>query len=290
MNVSVGLQPVGNISGASTLACTRTGTVSYSIPGVTNASDYVWSINEPQEMGFTAPTLSNGKTTVTFTVNQVSGATNGATLSVTVYSNCFSDAPVTRTMTLYRSSVDASITKGLPSVVCRGGSYSVQAMNGNSMQWTFSYYSNTGLVASQNYTGSNITVNIPNDTRITNMSYMLYYSNVCNGQAGQVGSGAGVSSTGCTPGARLAAQPAEEPAGAYPNPVADVLKIHIPEAASEGGFTAELRDGLQRGTLKGRTAGSSLQLDVRHLPAGLYLLRTVRASGGVSTQKVLIVH
>ena len=98
------------------------------------------------------------------------------------------------------------------------------------------------------------------------------------------------SGSGCTPGARLAAQPEEEPAGVYPNPVADVLKISIPGAAGDGGFTAELRDGLQRSILKDRTAGSALQMNVRQLPAGLYLLRTVRASGGVSTQKVLIVH
>jgi|GEM_PF-3266165 len=290
-NVTIGLQPVGNISGPTTIRCNGSGSVSYSMPGVTNASRYDWSINEPAEMGFSQPALSNGGTTITYQVAPVSGPTNGATLSVTVSSNCFSEAPVTRTVTLYRSNVEATVTQGLPTGVCYGNRYPVRATDGNNFRWVANFLDNTGMVVrSDTYFGSPVTISIPTDTRIRAVNYVLYYTNLCNGQNAQTGGGTYVASTGCTPGARMAAQEEQETAGVYPNPVADVLKIHIPEAANDGGFTAELRDVLQRGTLKGRTPGSSLQLDVRQLPAGVYLLRTERASGGVSTQKVLIVH
>jgi hypothetical protein len=79
-------------------------------------------------------------------------------------------------------------------------------------------------------------------------------------------------------------------AGAHPNPVSDVLTVHIPEADGDGGFTAQLRDGLQRTALTGSTPNGTLQMDVRQLPAGVYILKTIRPSGAVATQKVLVIH
>ena len=182
----VGMQPVASsITGFFSIPCDRTSPVSYSIPPVPGAREYVWSLPNSGTLGLHSPQPSNGGATVTFQVNAASGATSGFPLSVTVYSKCAGEAPVTRSVTLARANETATIFKPLPPLVCRGGTYTVQGAKGNNMRWTFSYYGSTGAtIVTQNYTGSFIYVTVPTDTRINNVGYILSYTNVCSGQAG----------------------------------------------------------------------------------------------------------
>jgi hypothetical protein len=290
--VYVGMQPVGNVSGPGSIACNDAQSVLYFIPPVPGALEYRWAVTNSNNIGFGIPTLTNGGATATFPVSTVTTPSATQTVSVTVLSKCTGEAAVTRSTTVYRYGVDASITQRLPPAVCTGNRYEVRAINGNNYRWVATFYNGTGQVLrTDTYYGALATIQIPADTRITGVGYMLYYTNVCNGSQAQIGSGSSVSSFGCTPGARQAAQPeAAMSAGAHPNPVSDVLTVHIPEADGDGGFTAQLRDGLQRTALTGSTPNGILQMDVRRLPAGVYLLKTVRPSGAVATQKVLVIH
>lgn len=290
--VYVGMQAVGNISGPTSIACSDTRSVSYSIPPVPGANSYTWSITNGSVVGLLNPTISNGGATITYGVAQSSGNTPNSTISVTVASRCAGEAAVTRSITVNRYAVGATITPGLPAVLCRGNRYELRANNANNCRWVFNYYSSTGTVIQSNTsTGFVTTLTVPTDTRVAYMNYMLYYDAVCTGQASQMGSGASISSTGCTPGARLAVQSEENvPAGAHPNPVSGVLTVHVPGADGDGGFTARLRDGLQRAALTGSTPSATLRMDVSRLPAGVYLLQTTRPSGAVTTQKVLVIH
>ncbi len=82
---------------------------------------------------------------------------------------------MTRSTTIYRYGVDASITQRLPTAVCTGNRYQVQAANGNNYRWVATFYNGTGQVLrTDTYYGALATIQIPADTRITGVGYMLY--------------------------------------------------------------------------------------------------------------------
>jgi hypothetical protein len=279
--VEIGLQSVGNISGPTYVYCNNS-SATYSIPPVTGAASYTWTVSGSLGFNTAAATYSNGGATVTFPVSNLSSGSG--TVSVTVNASCGSAANVTRSKSVYRSEPSDAITG--PQSVCPYREYTYYGPSGayNGVWQVFA--PNQPAVPTITYSSSySATIRFPG----SGGGYIqLTYTNACGSPNRILTYGWGI--TSCPYGSALAdaALPGEDTKatlGLYPNPGYDLVKVMAKEKAP---FTAKVYSPLNELVAQAPGKGGEAVLRVADLPAGIYYVHLVTDKGIVSRKRLVI--